>query len=144
MPTSIEKRQPTATLHELRLDVWLWAARFFKTRALAKTAIDGGKVRVNGLACKPAKLVHCGDLIKTPRGDENWEIRVLRLQSVRANPAMALQLFEEAPENTAQRLLVREQNRLDRLGYSAPSGKPDKRARQKITRFERADQIEPD
>lgn len=144
MPNLIEKRTAFAELLELRLDVWLWAARFFKTRALAKAAIEGGKVRVNGLACKPAKLVHIGDVIKTPRGDESWEIRILLLQSTRANPARALQLFEEAPAHTVQRLLLREQNRLNRLGYSAPSGKPDKRARQKITRFERADSVEPD
>lgn len=139
MKKQIENNHKISDAPEVRLDVWLWAARFFKTRALAKVAIDGGKVRVNSLACKPAKAIHVGDVIKTIRSDELWELRVKLLQTARASPAQALLLYGELPENTALRLSVREQNRLNRLGYSAPAGKPDKRARQKITRFERAD-----
>ncbi len=139
MKKQSENNDKIPAVPEVRLDVWLWAARFFKTRALAKTAIEGGKVRVNNLACKPAKSVHVGDVIKTVRGDEIWELRVMLLQTARANPAQAQLLYEELPENTALRLSMREQNRLNRLGYSAPVSKPDKRARQKITRFERAE-----
>lgn len=134
----IEKPAKPVVLPSMRIDVWLCATRFFKTRALAKAAIEGGKVRVNALAAKPAKLIHVGDLVRTVRGDEIWEIQVLTLQAARANPAIAATLYLELPENTARRLLEREKMRLHRLSYSAPESKPDKQARRKITRFERA------
>jgi ribosome-associated heat shock protein Hsp15 len=121
----------------VRIDIWLWAARFYKTRSLAKHAVEGGKIRVNALPCKPAKAMHVGDLIKLVHGTEEWEIRVLALSSQRGNATIAQSLYAELPESTSKRLAAREAQRLQRLGYQAPMTKPDKRARRQIHAFER-------
>jgi ribosome-associated heat shock protein Hsp15 len=122
-----------------RLDLWLWAARFFKTRAAAKAAIESGKVRVNGAACKAAKTLHGHELVRTMRGEETLEVRVLALSTRRAAAPIAALLYEELPDSLSKRTLERERKRLDRLGYQAPATKPDKRDRRKIAQFERAD-----
>jgi ribosome-associated heat shock protein Hsp15 len=121
----------------VRIDIWLWAARFFKTRSLAKHAVEGGKIRVNAQPCKPAKAMHVGDLIQLAHGNEAWEVRVLALSSQRGNASIAQTLYAELPESTSKRLAAREAQRLQRLGYQAPITKPDKRARRQIHAFER-------
>ncbi|MDE2278219.1 MAG: RNA-binding protein, partial [Xanthomonadaceae bacterium] len=73
------KETSTDNAFEVRADVWLWAARFFKTRSLAKQAIDGGKIDVNGAGCKPAKALRAGDVLKIVRGEERLEVEVLAL-----------------------------------------------------------------
>jgi ribosome-associated heat shock protein Hsp15 len=120
----------------VRLDVWLWAARFYKTRALAKTAIDAGRVRVNGQPCKPAKALHIDDLIRCTQGLEQLEVRVMALNNQRASASIAATLYAELAESMKIRLSLREQSLLARLGYQAPATKPDKRARRRIKRFE--------
>ena len=123
----------------VRLDLWLWAARFYKTRSLAKAAVEGGKVRVNAQPCKPAKAMHIGDLVSLVQGNEAMEVRVCVLSEQRASAAIAVTLYAELADSLAKRISQREQTRLQRLGYQAPPSKPDKRDRRRIIQFESLD-----
>ncbi len=125
----------------VRLDLWLWAARFYKTRAMAKAAVVGGKVRVNAQPCKPAKALHIDDLINLVQGNEALEVRVCALSEQRASAAIAAMLYAELETSLAKRMSLREQLRLQRLGYQAPATKPDKRDRRKISEFESVENL---
>ena len=114
----------------VRLDVWLWAARFFKTRTLAKAAVEGGKVDVSGHATnKPAKTLHVGDRLLVQRGEERLEITVLVLAEVRGPAAVAQTLYAESPESRARREADVVRRRDERAGFQAPHSKPNKKAR---------------
>lgn len=115
------------TLHEVRADVWLWAARFFKTRSLAKQAIEGGKVELNHASCKPAKPLHAGDTLRITRGEERLEVEVLALSERRGPAPEAQALYRESAESLATREAHRELRRL--TGVQAPPRRPDKHAR---------------
>jgi len=116
----------------VRLDLWLWAARFFKTRSLAKHAVEGGKVEVNDSAGKPSKLVHVGDVLKIVRGEERFEIVIAGLSAQRGPAATARRLYRETEQGLAAREKAAEQRRLQNAGYAKPPTKPDKRARRLI------------
>ncbi|MBS0583571.1 MAG: RNA-binding S4 domain-containing protein [Proteobacteria bacterium] len=116
----------------VRLDLWLWAARFFKTRALAKRAIEGGKVELNQAAGKPSKAVHVGDRLAVARGEERFEIEVAALGDQRGSAAQAQSLYRETEASRNARLEAAERRRLERTGYAKPPTKPDKRARRLI------------
>lgn len=118
----------------VRLDKWLWAARFFKTRALAVEAINGGKVWMNGARTKPAHAVHVGDEVsvrKSPR--VSFVVIVRELSRTRGPAKTAQMLYEETPESRALREQLAEQHRL--AGASATEGRPTKRQRRHIVRF---------
>ncbi len=117
-------------LNEVRADVWLWAARFFKTRSVAKQAIEGGKVDVNGGSCKPAKTLHAGDRLKISRGEERFEIEVVALAERRGPASDAQQLYRETEASRMAREAAVAQRRL--IGANAPSSRPNKRARRLI------------
>lgn len=117
----------------VRADVWLWAARFFKTRSLAKQAIDGGKVEVNGAGCKPSRPLHVGDTLKISRGEERVELGVLALSGKRGPASVAATLYEESEASRVAREAAREQHRL--LGANGPPRRPDKQARRELRRF---------
>jgi ribosome-associated heat shock protein Hsp15 len=123
----------TFSADEVRADVWLWAARFFKTRSLAKQAIDGGKVDVNGGGCKPAKALHIGDLLKISRGEERLEVQVLALSDRRGPAPVAQALYRETDASRTTREAAREQHRL--IGASGPPTRPDKQARRQLRRL---------
>lgn len=116
----------------VRADSWLWAARFFKTRSLAKQAIELGQVEISGAACKPSRAMHVGDRLRIRRGEESFEIEVLALSGKRGSAAMAQALYREPESSRLAREASREQRRAERAGYRPPSGKPDKRARRLI------------
>jgi ribosome-associated heat shock protein Hsp15 len=116
----------------VRLDVWLWAARFFRTRALAKRAIDGGKVKVEADSGKPARLLRVGDHLQILRGEDRFEIQVIALSGKRGSAAQAQQLYREPEAGRVARLAAAEQRRLAAAGYQKPATKPDKRARRLI------------
>jgi ribosome-associated heat shock protein Hsp15 len=116
----------------VRLDIWLWAARFYKTRSLAKQAIAGGKVEVNQLPGKPARAVHPGDRVQITRGLERFQIDVLAVSEERGSATVAQRLFRETEASRTARLAQIEQRRLLGAGYVKPPGKPDKRARRLI------------
>jgi ribosome-associated heat shock protein Hsp15 len=116
----------------VRLDLWLWAARFFKTRALAKDAVTLGKVEVGGQRAKPARMVRVGDVLQVQRGDERFEMTVLGLSDQRGPAPVAQALYGESPASQQRRAEVRATRAAERAGYRAPETKPDKRARRLI------------
>jgi len=123
----------------VRLDIWLWAARFFKTRQLAKQAVDGGKVELNGAAGKPAKLIREGDTLRITRALEHFEVRVLALSEKRGPAAVAQSLYRESEASIAAREVAREQRRLTGGPAPHPDGRPDKRARRELQRFNKGE-----
>ena len=122
----------TEPLPTVRLDLWLWAARFFKTRALAKQAIETGKVDVGGQRAKPARAVRIGDALRVARGDEIFEIAVAGLSDTRGPASVAQTLYSETEASRTARLARLAEARAARAGYRAPEHKPDKRARKLI------------
>ncbi len=119
----------------VRLDVWLWAARFFKTRALAKQAIEGGKVEVNDAATKPARLIHVADRVCITRGIERFSIRVTATSATRGPASVAQALYEESAESLAAREHEREMRRLTGAGFDHPHKRPDKHSRKLLRDF---------
>ena len=113
----------------VRIDLWLWAARFFKTRALAKEAVTLSRVKVAGQPCKPSRAVRVGDALVIERGGETWEVNVLGLSDVRGPASVAQQLYGEADESRARREATRALRAAERAGYQPPAHRPDKRAR---------------
>ncbi len=120
---------PTASI---RLDVWLWAARFFKTRALAKAQIEAHRIRVAGQSCKASRGVRVGDQLRIQRGEETFDIEVRGLSDQRGPASVAQTLYIEPPEARERRLQAAAERAAARAGYQAPAGKPDKRARRLI------------
>lgn len=118
---------------EVRADVWLWAARFYKTRSLAKQAIAGGRIDVNDAGCKPAKALHVGDVLKIGRGEERLEVEVLALSDRRGPASVAQALYRESAASRLAREAQRERRRL--VGVQAPAHRPDKRARRTLRRL---------
>jgi ribosome-associated heat shock protein Hsp15 len=122
----------TAPLPGVRLDVWLWASRFFKTRALAKQAIEGGKVKVGGGPAKPSKILRVGERLEISRGQDRYEIDVLALCEQRGPAKLAQACYRETEASRIAREAAAEQRRLTMAGYARPPTKPDKRARRLI------------
>ncbi|MHC9085888.1 RNA-binding S4 domain-containing protein [Luteimonas sp. RIT-PG2_3] len=120
---------PTASV---RLDLWLWAARFFKTRSLAKQAIETGKVDVDGQRAKPARAVRVGDALRIVRGEEALEVSVQALSAKRGPAAKAQALYAESESSRIAREARATELRAARAGYQAPEHRPDKRARRLI------------
>ncbi len=120
---------------ELRADVWLWAARFFKTRGLARQAIEAGRVEVNDIGCKPAKALHVGDRLRIGRGQERLEVDVLGLSPRRGPASEAEQLYRETDASRAARETLREQRRLSGAAFDHPPKRPDKQARRQLLKI---------
>jgi len=116
----------------VRLDVWLWAARFYKTRALAKQAIEGGKVQVAGQGAKASRAVRVGEAMVVRRGEEVFAVQVLGLSQRRGPAREAQALYTEDELAREARLQAAAQRRAAVAGYKPPAGKPDKRARRLI------------
>ena len=116
----------------VRLDLWLWAARFYKTRALAKHAIETGKVEVDGQRAKPSRTLRVGNALRVGRGDETFEVAVLGLAEKRGSASVARTLYEESEASRLERERLRAIRAAERAGYQPPDGKPDKRARRLI------------
>lgn len=117
----------------VRLDVWLWAARFFKTRSLAKSAVESGKVDIAGQRPKPSRTLRSGEQLRIDRSGEIFEITVAALSDVRGSAQVAQALYIESDVSRQARAQWRLQRAAERSGYRAPAGKPDKRARRLIT-----------
>lgn len=113
----------------VRIDAWLWAARFFKTRALAKQAVERGRVVRGDATLKPAQPVRVGDALRIVRGEEVFLITVIALATKRGSAALAQALYRESTESISARAAAREQRQADRAGYLPPTKRPDKRAR---------------
>lgn len=116
----------------VRLDLWLWAARFFKTRSLAKLAIESGRVEVAGQSAKPSRALRVGERVQVRRGDDSFDIEVLGLSSKRGAASIAQALYSESEASVLAREAARLKRAAERDGYQAPQHKPDKRARRLI------------
>lgn len=124
--------------HAQRIDKWLWAARFFKTRGLAADAVGGGKVHLNGQRVKPAKTVVVGDELHITRGQEEFVVVVKALNEKRGSASVAQTLFEEPPEHKAKREAERDWRQLQSRGAQPPPSRPDKKARRELTKLRRS------
>ena len=122
----------TEPVASVRLDLWLWAARFYKTRALAKHAIETGKVDVDGQRAKPSRGVRIGDALIVHRLDERFEIEVAALSDVRGPASIAQTLYRESDASKLAREQARATRAAERAGFRPPETKPDKRARRLI------------
>ena len=120
-----------------RVDKWLWAARFFKTRALAREAVKGGKVRIDGHRVKPGRNLHQGDRLTIRRGEEEYLVTIQDLSDRRVSATLAQEKFTEDPAGKARRESAAEQRRLDFKARADRQRRPDKRQRRQIIRFTR-------
>ncbi len=121
-----------------RIDKWLWAARFYRTRTLASAAVSGGRVQVNGQRVKASRLLHAGDVLQITRSRIDYTIIVEGLSERRGPAPEAQRLYRETDESRQQREQAAEERRLHGGRSPAPAQRPDKRSRRKLIRFRRA------
>ena len=125
---------------KIRLDKWLWAARFFKTRALAKEAIEGGKVHCRGERCKPGKEPRVGDEYQIRQGFDERSVVVLELSVVRRSAAQAQLLYGETADSLAKREAAAALRKAGALGVQT-DGRPSKKQRRQIHQFRGAQDL---
>ncbi|MHB1052504.1 MAG: RNA-binding S4 domain-containing protein [Thiobacillus sp.] len=125
----------TTSLEKMRLDKWLWAARFFKTRSLATQAIEQGRVKLNGDRVKPAREIRPQDRLEIQLGDHVWTLTVRALSMHRGPAPVAQQLYAEAPDSIARRQQQASEHKLSVNPAAAIKGRPTKRDRRQIHRF---------
>lgn len=124
----------------VRLDKWLWAARFYKTRTLAKEMIDGGKVHYNGQRSKPNKIVEVGATLKVRQGSDEKEIVVLALSSQRQGAPEAQLLYRETEQSLANREKLAMARKMNALSMPHPDRRPDKKERRDLLKFKHQNQ----
>jgi ribosome-associated heat shock protein Hsp15 len=122
-------------MHSLRVDKWLWAARFFKTRALAARACGLGRIQCNGQPAKPAREVRIGDLLEVTNDSGDFQVEVLLLSEVRGPASVAQTLYRETKASREQRLKVAAERKAMRELEQLPAGRPSKRDRRRIIQF---------
>jgi len=127
--TKNRKESPT------RLDKWLWAARFYKTRALARQMVQSGKVQYDGQRSKPSKTVQVGALITLRQGFDTKEVEVMALSEQRRGASEAQLLYQETPESIEKREQDAEARKLNALYNPHPDGRPDKKQRRQLIRM---------
>ena len=121
--------------NRIRIDRWLWAARFFKTRSLAKTAIEGGKVQVDGQRTKPAKEINIGQRVVVRKGEQSITVIVRTLSAQRGSATIAQTLYEETKESVEERESLSARRRMERAGLMVPSLRPSKRERRDLRKL---------
>jgi len=119
----------------VRIDKWLWAARFFKTRSLASRACELGRVQCNQQPVKPAREVHVGDMLRITTEGGEFEVEVLLVNEVRGPASVAQTLYRETEASRALRLKLAEERKAMMNFAPAPEGRPSKRDRRKIIQF---------
>ena len=119
----------------MRLDKWLWCARFFKTRGLASEAIKSGKIKINNAKAKPAKLVTTGDQLEIRKEMYTFQIVVSGIPKARLSAALAQELYDELPDSIAARELLAQQIKYEAQTQPRTAGRPTKRDRRQIVRF---------
>lgn len=125
----------------VRLDKWLWAARFYKTRTLAKEMIDGGKVHYNGQRSKPNKIVEVGATLKIRQGSDEKEIVVLALSTQRRGAPEAQLLYRETEQSLANREKLAMARKMNTLSMPHPDRRPDKKERRDLLKFKHQNQV---
>jgi ribosome-associated heat shock protein Hsp15 len=123
----------------VRIDRWLWAARFFKTRSLAKAAVEGGKVHLERSRVKPSKEVQVGQQLEIRRGDTFQVVIIETLSEQRGSATVAQTLYTETPESIEQREVRKSVRRMERAGLNIPSSKPDKKNRRALAQLKDLD-----
>lgn len=121
-------------MDNVRIDKWLWAARFFKTRSLATDAIDTGKVKLDGERIKPARAVKLDDKLSIDNGTETWEVRVLGISDKRGGAPIARLLYEETQESVDKRENDHEARKLYREPGTTIKGRPTKHDRRALSK----------
>src|ERR1700730_3160463 len=119
----------------VRMDKWLWAARFFKTRALAARACELGRIQSNGQPAKPAREVHIGNMLRVTHDGGDYEVEVLFLSDVRGSASVAQTLYRETEASRELRQKVAAERKAMRQFEQLPAGRPSKRDRRHIIRF---------
>ena len=127
----------TDNSQKVRLDKWLWAARFFKTRSLAKTAIEGGKVHYEGQRCKVSKMADVGATLLIRQGCDEKEVVITALSEQRRGAPEARLLYEETPQSIKARMDKSEQRKVLKASMPTPDHKPNKKERRDMRRFEK-------
>ncbi|GIX34253.1 MAG: heat shock protein 15 [Lysobacteraceae bacterium] len=134
----------TAPPREVRIDQWLWAARFFKTRSLARQAVENGRVALGGQTVgKPSRSVRAGDVLRIERAGEVFEVEVRDVSTVRGPAPQARQLYHESEEARQRREEERARRRAAEQGFQPPPGRPDKRSRRRIERLQKGAELPP-
>jgi ribosome-associated heat shock protein Hsp15 len=126
-------------LIDTRIDKWLWAARFYKTRSLAAAAVKAGKVRINGGRAKPSRMVKHGDQLHITRGDLSFELTIEFISDKRGPAKQAVQLYTESEESVRKRELLVDEKRLERKAAAQYGGRPDKQGRRNLRRLQGKD-----
>jgi ribosome-associated heat shock protein Hsp15 len=121
----------------MRIDKWLWAARFFRTRSLAKQAIDGGKVHCNGEHCKSSREIEVGFRLQIRQGFDEKTVIVKGLSEQRQGAPQAALLYEETAESRELRERIAAERKAQNAGFEPGAGRPTKQDRRRITRFKR-------
>lgn len=131
------RRTPDPTTHEecVRIDKWLWAARFYKTRSMAAIAVDAGHVRIEGQRCKPGRNVRVGDIVELKKDVEEREVIVRGLSTLRGSATVAQTLYEETPESLLRRAEAEALRKLAPPSQTITSGRPTKRDRRDLERW---------
>lgn len=121
----------------VRIDKWLWAARFFKTRSLAKKHIEQGKIKVNGQRCKPARTIEVGDQVSIKKGQTQWLVDVLELSEHRGPAKVAQTLYAETVASQKAREDKQLLNKLEYHSTPKPEGRPSKKDRREIQKLKK-------
>ena len=124
-------------LNSVRIDKWLWAARFFKTRALASKACDIGRVEINGVRAKPAREVHTGSMVQAENEGGIFHIEVMQLSEMRGPAAVAQTLYKETDASREARQKLAEERKAMQIYAPVPEHRPSKRDRRRIIQFRR-------
>jgi ribosome-associated heat shock protein Hsp15 len=132
-------RRHMENTEKVRIDKWLWAARFFKTRSLATQAVQGGKIHINGMRVKPSRLVAVGDVLSINRYEQFFTVTVKGLNHFRRPASEARLLYEESEQSEKDRQVQQDMRRLIRAPGASPAKRPGKRDRRKIREFIRKD-----
>ena len=129
----------TETIDKIRVDKWLWTARFFKTRSQATQAVQGGKVHLNGQRVKPSRTVSVGDKLRINKLEQLFEVTVKGINRYRRPAKEARELYDESEASIKNREEQSQMRRLIRAPGAAPAKRPDKRDRRKIREFIKKD-----
>lgn|SRR5512146_899460 len=122
-------------MESVRIDKWLWAARFFKTRALASKACDIGRIEINGARAKPAREVHAGNMVRIENEGGVFHVEVLQISEMRGPAAVAQTLYKESDTSREARKKIAEERKVMQIYAPLPERRPSKRDRRRIIQF---------
>ena len=135
MPTRTSKADEDLGVAKLRIDKWLWAARFYKTRSLAAEAVDNGQVRVNGERVKPSRAVHAGERVNVRKAGYEWDVEVSAVSDRRGSASDAAKLYAESEASVKARERLIAERRAAAASDPRLAGRPTKRDRRKLEDF---------